>query len=235
MQEDLKQDVSGSTGDPNDPGAAGKAGPNSDDAAAKAAGAASGAGDKDESDQANEVGSQDDEDEQESFVQKLAALQDKYLRLMAEFDNYKRRSAKEYEKLIESANERLMVDIIEIRETFVRALEIKGSQKDFDTFQEGMKLIFTKMDDILRRHGLQTFAESGEPFDPLIHDAMLQMPHPEIPQNHISQIYEKGYRLKNKVIKHAKVVVSKGAPQNHAQDQKDTTGKTGGDESPAAE
>jgi molecular chaperone GrpE len=143
--------------------------------------------------QASEIGSQDDDDDLEPLAQQLASMQDKYLRLMAEFDNYKRRSAKEFEKLIESANERLMVDIIEIRETFVRALETKGSQKDFDTYQEGMKLIFTKMDDILRRHGLQTFAESGEPFDPLIHDAMLQMPHPEIPRDHIAQIYEKGY------------------------------------------
>jgi molecular chaperone GrpE len=144
----------------------------------------------------------------------LHAQKDKYIRLMAEFDNYKRRTAKEYERIIESASERLMLDIIETRESFERALKVDESNSDFKTMFEGMKLIFSKLDDVLKKNGLSVFAEVGDEFDPQIHDAMMKIPNAEIPEDHIVEIYEKGYRLRTRVIKHAKVIVSSGPPDS---------------------
>jgi molecular chaperone GrpE len=153
-----------------------------------------------------------DLDPVESLKEGLKEQKDKYIRLMAEFDNYKRRTSKDYERLVELANERLMIDIVEVRESFERALAITDENKNFDTFFDGIKLIFNKFNDILKKNGLSVFTEVGDEFNPEIHDALMKSPHEEIPEEHIVQIYEKGYTLKKHVIKHAKVIVSSGKP-----------------------
>ena len=141
----------------------------------------------------------------------VTSLNDKYLRLMAEFDNYKRRSAKEYERLIESANERLLKDIIEVRENFDRAFK---SNDQGEKFVEGMKLNSAKLNSILEKHGLEAYAEPGHEFNPELHDALMRAPHESIPDSHISDVHERGYKLKGKIIKHAKVVVSSGKQEH---------------------
>ncbi|MDR2579219.1 MAG: nucleotide exchange factor GrpE [Chitinispirillales bacterium] len=145
-----------------------------------------------------------------TLKQELDASRDRYLRLMAEFDNYKRRAAKEYERLTESANEKLMLEIVEVRENFERALKAGESGGDFAPFFDGMRLIFAKFEEVLSRNGLTVFAEPGEPFDPAVHDALVNTPHPEIPAEHIAEVFERGYRLKDKIVKHARVIVSSG-------------------------
>jgi len=142
--------------------------------------------------------------------QEVAAGKDKYLRLMAEFDNYKRRSGKEYERLISGANEKLILEMVEVRENFERALKSGGAGGEFAPFYEGMKLIFSKYDEVLTRHGLTPFAAAGEPFDPMIHDALMKAPNARIPADCVTEVFERGYRLNDKVIKHARVVVSSG-------------------------
>jgi molecular chaperone GrpE len=158
----------------------------------------------------------DEEDTVESLTEQLGAQKDKYIRLMAEFDNFKRRTSKEYERMVESANERLMIQIIEARESFERALKVDEGKTDLKTFFDGMKLIFTKLDDVLAKNGLSVFTEVGDEFDPEIHDAMMKAPNEEIPEDHIAEIYEKGYKLRNHVIKHAKVIVSSGKAEAEA-------------------
>jgi len=158
-------------------------------------------------------------DEQEPVVvaneidelkKEIALQKDKYVRLMAEFDNYKRRSAREYEKLVASANKGLMVDIIDIRNNFERALGVADEKSDFSEFLKGMQLIFSKFDENLSKNGLTVFAEVGEAFNPELHDAMMQMPSGDVEKGLIMQIFEKGYSLNGSVIRHAKVVVSSG-------------------------
>jgi molecular chaperone GrpE len=146
----------------------------------------------------------------EELTDQNAAINDKYLRLMAEFDNFKRRSAKEYERMIEAANEKLMRDITEVRENFERAFK---SNADAEKFLEGMKLISSKLNTILQKHGLEVYAESGQKFDPEVHDALMRMPHEEFAEGHIVEVHERGYKLKGNIIKHAKVVVSSGKPE----------------------
>lgn len=148
----------------------------------------------------------------EVLNEELKEQKDKYLRLMAEFDNYKRRTSKEYERIVESANEHLMRDIIEVRENFERALSMTEENHDFIKFLEGITLIFNKLEENLKKNGLAVFTEVGDEFDPALHDAMMKIPDSEIPEDHIIEIYEKGYKLKDHVIKHAKVIVSAGTP-----------------------
>jgi molecular chaperone GrpE len=143
---------------------------------------------------------------------KIEAANDKYLRLMAEFDNFKRRTAKEYQQLIEQANEKLMKDIIEVRENFERAFKHHKESDAPAAFVDGMKLIFTKLDTVLHKHGLEVYCEAGQAFDPELHDAMMKTAHDTVPDGNIAEVCEKGYRLKGKVIKHSRVIVSGGKP-----------------------
>jgi len=153
----------------------------------------------------------DESGEVAALRQEVEAGKDKYLRLMAEFDNYKRRSSKEYERLISAANEKLILEMVEVRENFERALKSGGTGGEFAPFYDGMKLIFSKYDEVLTRHGLTPFAATGEPFDPMIHDALMKAPNAQIPADCVAEVFERGYRLNDKVIKHARVVVSSGS------------------------
>ncbi len=143
----------------------------------------------------------------EESASPLASPNDKYLRLLAEFDNYKRRSDKENERLVETANEGLINEIIEVRENFERAFK---SNDHGENFFNGMKLNYAKLNLILQKHGLEIYTEPGDEFDPELHDALTRAPHESIPASHITDVVERGYRLKGKIIKHAKVVVSSG-------------------------
>jgi len=157
----------------------------------------------------------DSETKIRELTEQCGAMNDKYLRLMAEFDNFKRRSAKEYERLIESANERLMKDITEVRDNFERGFK---SNETGEKFTEGMKLIFSKLNSILHKHGLEVYGEAGEEFNPELHDALMHMAHDDVPEGHIIDVHERGYKLKGKIIKHARVVVSSGKPKTETTD-----------------
>jgi len=161
---------------------------------------------------AAEADVQKQEQEIDELKSKVEAGSDKYLRLMAEFDNFKRRTAKEYQQLIEQANEKLMKEIVEVRENFDRAFKHHKAGGDQTAFIEGMKLIFTMLDTVLNKHGLEVYCEAGQAFNPELHDAMMKCPQGEIPEDHIAEVLEKGYKLKGKVIKHARVIVSCGKP-----------------------
>lgn len=137
---------------------------------------------------------------------------DRYLRLMAEFDNYKKRSSREYQSLVDSANERLMTDLVEVRENFERAVKNGEKSTDYNVLFDGIKLIFSKFDTVLAKYGLEIFGAPGDAFDPMVHDALMKTVHNEIPEDHVADIYERGYKLKGKVMKHARVIVSSGKP-----------------------
>lgn len=158
---------------------------------------------KEEKEQINEV---------DSLKKQLTEMNDRYIRLMAEFDNYKKRISREYERQVESANEKLMIEMVDVRENFERALRSGESGADLNTLFDGMKLIFNKFDSVLSRNGLEHFAEVGDAFDPQIHDALMKTPNENIPEDHIAEIYERGYKLKSKIIKHAKVIVTTTPP-----------------------
>jgi molecular chaperone GrpE len=177
-----------------------------------------------------EILAQKQKQEIDELKVKNEAANDKYLRLMAEFDNFKRRTAKEYQQLIEQANEKLMKDIIDVRENFERAFKHHKQGADPVAFIDGMKMIFTKLDTILHKHGLEVYCEPGQAFDPELHDAMMKTAHDTVPDEHIAEVCEKGYRLKGKVIKHSKVIVSSGKSAGPAAEKKISCDASGDDE-----
>jgi molecular chaperone GrpE len=151
-----------------------------------------------------------DKKKNEELALQLVSLNDKYLRLMAEFENFKRRSNKDNERLTEAANEELIKDIIEIRENFSRAFK---SNDHGDKFFVGMTLTYARLNAILQKYGLELYTEPGDQFDPELHEALMRAPHESIPASHIIEAPELGYKLKGKIIKHAKVIVSSGKPE----------------------
>jgi molecular chaperone GrpE len=144
----------------------------------------------------------------------LEALQDRNLRTLAEFDNYKRRTLRERDQMIESAAAGIMRELVDVRESFERALRstAEGASANAAAVYEGMRLIFSSLDGVLSKHGLVPYGAEGEEFDPAVHDAMMRMPHATIPDGHVAQVLERGYRLRGTVLKHARVLVSSGAP-----------------------
>lgn len=158
-----------------------------------------------------------DEESVDALKAQIESANDKYIRLMAEFDNYKRRTSREYDRMVELANESLMRDIIEVRENFERALNAGAAKNDYVSFYDGMKLIFNKLDENLQKNGLESFADAGDVFDPEIHDALMKAPNEEFGDDMVCEIFEKGYRLRGRVIKHARVVVSSGPAVEQAE------------------
>lgn len=159
------------------------------------------------------------ERENEQLQQRLQEQKDKYVRLMAEFENFQRRKDEERKRLVRSANEKLIEEFIVVKENFDRALESSKNATDVDSVRDGMQMIYSSFMDIFSRHGVEEFAQIGEEFDPMYHDALMKQPHEEIEEGKICNIYEKGYMLNDRVLKHAKVIVSEGVPDNAHEDE----------------
>jgi molecular chaperone GrpE len=143
------------------------------------------------------------------LAEELAAEKDKNLRLYAEFDNFRRRSAKESFEVMATANAKLIGKLTEVLENFHRAFDAQGKGTAED-FEKGVKLIFGRFKEILDAEGLEEIDPQGAEFDPNLHEALLQQASETVAENHVIQVVSKGYRLKSKILKHAKVIVSQG-------------------------
>jgi molecular chaperone GrpE len=143
-------------------------------------------------------------------------LEDRLLRVAAEFDNYKKRTVREFQSIIKNANEELISQLVETLDNFQRALDSASrsnstkSSGDFDSFHKGVELIYQHFKDILGKEGLKEIKAIGEPFDPHLHEAVMQQESDEFPDGTVMDEISKGYLLNDKVIRHSKVIVSKG-------------------------
>ncbi|MCR5028486.1 MAG: nucleotide exchange factor GrpE [Fibrobacter sp.] len=140
----------------------------------------------------------------------LAAANDRNLRLMAEFDNYRRRTAKEQLELIETANGKLLEKLSEVQDNFERAFASENKAQDLEAFEKGMQMIYNQFAKILTDAGLEQIDPTGAEFDPNCHEALMQQPSETVPEGHVVTVFQKGYKLKNKILKTAKVIVSSG-------------------------
>ena len=140
----------------------------------------------------------------------LSESKDKYLRLFAEFDNFKKRSMKERLELMRSASQDVMQSLLPILDDFNRA---KNSADDVSTeeqFSEGVSLVYNKLNTTLAGKGLNKMESTGEVFDPELHEAITEIPAPsEEMKGLVIDTVEQGYYLNEKIIRHAKVVVGK--------------------------
>lgn len=148
--------------------------------------------------------------ELDSIKAELIAAQDRNLRLMAEFDNFRRRTAKEQLDIIETANAKLLEKLSEVLDNFERAFAAENKANDLEAFEKGMQLIHSQFAKTLTDAGLEQIDPIGQEFDPNCQEALMQQPSEDIPEGHVVTVFQKGYRLKGKILKTAKVIVSSG-------------------------
>jgi molecular chaperone GrpE len=140
--------------------------------------------------------------------EKLAELQDRYLRLSAEYDNYRKRTLKEKLDLMSSSREEVIVDILPLIDDFERAMGSIESAKDLKAVQAGLKLIYGKFRSFLNQQGVQEIEATNKPFDTDLHEAVTKIPVEEKKKKgKVVDVIEKGYTLKDKVIRFSKVVI----------------------------
>ena len=138
----------------------------------------------------------------------LAELKDKYLRLAAEFENYKRRTSKERIDLFKTANQELMVALLPVLDDFERARNATAATTDANAVRESIDIIQNKLNKTLQQKGLTAMDAKGGDFDAELHEAITQIPAPSNDlKGKIVDEVEKGYYLGDKVIRHAKVVL----------------------------
>ena len=147
---------------------------------------------------------QEQASESEPATDELAEMKDKYLRLYSDFENFRKRTAKEKIELIQTASAGVIVDLLSVIDDYERAL----ANAPEGEISEGTKLIFAKISSLLQSKGLKELPAKGEVFDPEIHDCITQFPAPtEADKGKVVEVIEKGYTLNEKVIRFAKVVV----------------------------
>jgi molecular chaperone GrpE len=153
-------------------------------------------------------------------AQKLAdTYKDQLLRKAAEFDNYKKRSEADYAMTVKYASEALISSLIPILDDFSRSLKSGREVKEHESFFKGVELIYNKFVKLLESHGLVPFDSVGKPFDVNYHDALLQIPQSDIPPHTVVEEIERGYKLFDKIIRHAKVIVSTENPDASSDDE----------------
>lgn len=144
----------------------------------------------------------------EKLESELGELKDKYLRLYADFENFRRRTAKEKLELMGTANEELMKAILPVVDDFERAMGSFETVSEIAPLKEGVGLIFTKLAKTLENKGLKSMSSKGEVFNADLHESITQFPAPtEDLKGKVIDEVEKGYFLNEKVIRYAKVVV----------------------------
>jgi molecular chaperone GrpE len=139
---------------------------------------------------------------------KLAEMQDKYLRLSAEFDNYRKRTLREKMEISKYAEEELLKKILPFMDDFERAMRHIEGSKDCTGVKEGMDLIYMKLSEFFKQQGLKEIESLNSDFNVELHDAVAQVPvKEEERKGKIVDVVLKGYYLKDKVIRHSKVVI----------------------------
>jgi len=135
------------------------------------------------------------------------------LRLAAEFDNYRKRIAKEFEYLAKNANENLILQLLDTLDNFERALDSAKTSNDYESFHKGVELIYTHMKEMLTKEGLKEIEATGKPFDPNFHEAVNQAESEQYKEGIVMEQISKGYMLNDRLLRASKVVVSKGKPK----------------------
>ncbi|MCB0330509.1 MAG: nucleotide exchange factor GrpE [Bdellovibrionales bacterium] len=146
-------------------------------------------------------------------TEQVRELQEKYLRALADFDNYKKRAVKERSDLLKYQGERVFIDLLEVIDNFDRALEASSNyelSEDGKQLQEGISLIHRQFLQVLEKWQVKGESALGEPFDPNKHEAISQMPSDDFPSGSVMNELEKAFYYKDKLLRPAKVVVATG-------------------------
>ncbi|ANR69568.1 nucleotide exchange factor GrpE [Selenomonas sp. oral taxon 126] len=147
-----------------------------------------------------------EEDKTAELEAQLQEKSDRILRLQADFENFRRRTAKEKEELAAVITQNLLTDLLPLLDNFERAMAVE--QSDVEAFQKGVEMIFTQLREVMEKHGLENIEAEGAPFDPNIHQAVMRVENPDVEDGTITQVLQKGYQAKGRVIRPAMVQVA---------------------------
>ena len=150
----------------------------------------------------------------EALVKERDALADQLLRARAEFDNYRKRMARETERIRQTAAEALLRDILPVVDHLELAL--RHAEDHQGALGEGVSMVLRQFHDVLAKHGLEPIAARGEFFDPEVHEAVMQRESGDAPEGSVLEEFQKGYRLGQYVLRPARVVVATGSPESAA-------------------
>ncbi len=149
-------------------------------------------------------------DEYQKLQNELEEVKDKNLRLVAEFDNYRKRMAKERLELVATAGKETIKDLLDVLDDCDRAAKQMENDENLTSVKEGANLVFHKLRNILQQKGLKEMESMNTEFDPELHEAITEIPAPdESMQGKVIDVVQPGYYLNDKLIRHAKVVVGK--------------------------
>jgi grpE len=146
------------------------------------------------------------EDKAAALEAELKEKSDRILRLHADFENFRRRTAKEKEELAAVITQNILGDLLPLLDNFERAMAVE--QTDGEAFQKGVEMIFTQLREVLDKHGLQSIEAEGQTFDPNFHQAVMRVEDSDAPDGTITQVLQKGYQAKGRVIRPAMVQVA---------------------------
>ena len=160
-----------------------------------------------------------------SLEQDVADLKDQLLRKQADFENFRKRIVREREDAIRYANASLLLDLVETIDNFERAIKSSGDSRDFDTLYTGVDMIEKQLTSMLEnKYGLKRFESTGEEFDPELHEAVTAEESPEVTIQTVLEDLQKGYKLHDRVLRHAKVRVAI-PPSDSQTAEKQSTGR----------
>lgn len=144
----------------------------------------------------------------EELQKKYDELNNHYVRLAADFDNFRKRQAQERESLLKYGAEETMKKLLEVLDNFDRGLKAIENMEDSEQIKDSYKLVCKQMTDVLNKLGLETIDSEGQEFDPNFHEAVMQTPTSEHPENTVIVQLQKGYKLGDKVLRPALVNVA---------------------------
>jgi len=156
-------------------------------------------------------------------AEEVKDLKDKYLRAVAELQNYRKRARKEIRAAYEASSDRLLCDILPVVDNLERALE-QSKTCEAETFRDGVRMIRDMLKAVLEDEGVKEFCSVGESFDPARHEAVFAVESDEFPPEVVVEEIEKGYLMKDRLLRPARVTVSKGSPVKPADDEDDLSG-----------
>ena len=168
------------------------------------------------------------EERVEELVKENEELQDKFVRLMADFDNFKKRASKEKSEIIQFGNEGLLRDILPIIDNIERLLTYSHHEAGWKNFREGIELLLAEISKTLASHGVEPIEAMGKPFDPNLHQAMQRAETEEVAANTIVEVYQKGYVYRGRLLRPSLVVVAVPPKRDdEAEAEEDATGTEG--------
>ena len=144
-------------------------------------------------------------EENEAIIKELDEYKDKYLRLLAEYDNYRKRAAKEKAEIYPEATARTIEAFLPLADNFERAAAVETSDEKFKT---GIMMIYSQLVEVLKTLDVETIDRVGEEFDPNLENAVSTVTDEKLGQNVVAQVYQKGYKRGDKIIRHAMVSVA---------------------------